>query len=60
MSQFHLCEYALYEFLETNTDPYTPQKVVASFGRLISYYNKGGLTHISQVLLYMAIINGVG
>jgi hypothetical protein len=34
--------------------------VVASFGDLIQYYNEWSLTHISQVLSYSAIIEGVG
>ena len=39
---------------------YAHQKVVATFGNLITYYNERGLTHISRTLLYPAIIKGVG
>jgi len=39
---------------------YEHQIVVATFGNLIQYYNERGLTHISRVLSYSAIIEGIG
>lgn len=34
--------------------------VVKAFIHLMSYFNKQGLTNISQVLLYSAVIHGIG
>jgi hypothetical protein len=39
---------------------YAHRRVVATLRVLIHYYNERGLTHISQVLSYSAIIEGVG
>jgi hypothetical protein len=39
---------------------YAHQRVVATFGDLIVYYNYPGLTHISRILSYLAILTGVG
>jgi len=39
---------------------YTLQKVVETFGDLVFYYNKWGVTHISHMLLYSAVIEGIG
>jgi hypothetical protein len=35
------------------------KKVIATIGDLIQYYNERGLTHISRIPLYSAIIEGV-
>jgi hypothetical protein len=60
ISLFHLREYALYGFLETTTFSICHQRVVAPFSDLILNYNGRGLTHISQILWYLAILEGVG
>jgi hypothetical protein len=39
---------------------YAHQRVIATFGDLIIYYNERGLTHISHAVSYSAIIEGVG
>ena len=39
---------------------YAHQRVIATFGDLIQYYNQQGLTHSSRALSYSAIIEGVG
>jgi hypothetical protein len=39
---------------------FTHKKVIATIGDLIQYYNERGLTHITRILLYSAIIEGVG
>jgi hypothetical protein len=39
---------------------YRHQRVIETFGELIIFCNKQGLTHISQITLYLAIIGGVG
>ena len=39
---------------------YTQQRVVTTFSKLIQYYKELGLTHIFHIILYLAIIEGVG
>jgi hypothetical protein len=39
---------------------YTHQRVIGTFGDLITYHNEQGVTHISQVHSYSASIEGVG
>jgi len=39
---------------------YARQRVVATFGDLIQYYNMQGLTQISRALSYSAIIEAIG
>jgi len=38
---------------------YIHQRVVATFRDLIPYYKEQGFTHISCILLYLAVIEGV-
>jgi len=39
---------------------YVDQRVIATFGDLIQYYDEQGLTHISRAHSYLAIIEGNG
>jgi len=39
---------------------YAYQKVIATCRNLVFYYNEPGLSHISQILLYSAVIEEVG
>jgi hypothetical protein len=39
---------------------YADQRIVASFGEFMQYYNERGFTHISSTISNLAIVEGVG